>query len=49
MKKGKTEGKEEGISERNIEIAKNMLNKNIDIALISKVTGLSVKDIEDMN
>ena len=46
---GKVEGKAEGISEgkneRNIEIAKNMLNEGIDINIITKCTGLTNEDI----
>ena len=46
---GKAEGKAEGISEgkneRNIEIAKNMLNEGIDINIITKCTGLTNEDI----
>ena len=46
---GKVEGKAEGISEgkneRNIEIAKNMLNEGIDINIIIKCTGLTNEDI----
>ena len=46
---GKAEGKAEGISEgkneRNIEIAKNMLNEGIDINIIIKCTGLTNEDI----
>lgn len=38
----------EGKEQRNIEIAKNMLGKEIDIALISEVTGLSVSEIESL-
>ena len=32
-------------NERNKEIAKNMLNQNIDVNLISNVTGLSIEEI----
>ena len=35
-----------GKQERNIEIAKNMLMKNMDINIISEITGLSVEEIE---
>lgn len=47
-KEGIKEGIEKGSTQRNIEIVKNMLNKNIDITLISEITGLSIKDIEDL-
>ena len=47
---GKVEGKAEGISEgkneRNIEIAKNMLSKSMNIKLISEITGLMEDEIE---
>ena len=32
-------------NERNKEIAKNMFNQNIDVNLISNVTGLSIEEI----
>ena len=40
------EGKIEGISEQNIEIARNALRKNMAIADIVDITGLSYKDVE---
>ena len=36
----------EGVEDRNIEIANNMLSENCEIFLISKVTGLTLEDIE---
>ena len=45
---GRTEGKIEGKNERNIEIAKNMLQENIGLEVISKVTGLSPEEIETL-
>ena len=42
------EGYEQGMSSRNIEIAKNMLKDNIDISIISKYTGLSKEEIEEL-
>lgn len=42
---GKLEGIKEGIEQNKIEIAKNMLKENIDISVISKVTGLTVDEI----
>ena len=44
----RTVGKDEGREERNIEIAKSMLEKKCDISLISEVTGLSIEDIEKL-
>lgn len=40
--------KNQGIEEGKIEIVKNMLKENIDISLISKVTGLSKEEIEKL-
>ena len=45
---GMHEGEVIGISKRNMEIAKNMLNQNMDVNLISNVTGLSIEEIEDL-
>ena len=45
LSQGKAEGKAEGKNERNIEIAKNMLNEGIDINIITKCTGLTNEDI----
>ena len=49
---GKTEGiaigKEQGSNEKAIAIAKNMIKKNLDIDLISDVTGLSKQEIEKL-
>ena len=44
----KEEGREEGLKEKSIEIAKNMLKLNIDINIISQSTGLSVDEIEEL-
>ncbi|MDO6994589.1 Rpn family recombination-promoting nuclease/putative transposase [Brachyspira innocens] len=41
-------GKEEGIKEEKISLAKNMRNKNMDINLISELTGLSIEEIEKL-
>ena len=35
-------------NERNKEIAKNMLNQNMNVNLISNVTGLSIEEIESL-
>ena len=37
-----------GKKERNIEIAKKSLEENIDIKVISKITGLSLEEIENL-
>ena len=44
---GLTEGRTEGREERNIEIAKSMLEKS-DVSYISEVTGLSIEEIEKL-
>ena len=41
-------GKSEGVEERNIEIARNLLKKNMNIQDISDVTGLSLEKIETL-
>ena len=38
-------GREEGIKENQISMAINMKNKNMDIELISELTGLSIEEI----
>ena len=40
------EGKSEGESQNTIKIAKKMLEKQIDIALIMEITGLTKEEIE---
>ena len=45
ISQGKAEGISEGKNERNIEIAKNMLNEGIDINIITKCTGLTNEDV----
>ena len=45
---GKEEGLQEGVSKRNIEIAKNLLKLNVDLNTISKGTGLSVEEIKNL-
>ena len=49
MEKGIKQGIEQGIEKRNIEIAKNMLKEKIEISLISKMTGLSVDTIKELD
>lgn len=48
FEEGIEKGKIEGEENKAISIAKIMKNKNIDIKLISEITGLSVKEIEDL-
>ena len=49
LKEGKEEGLKEGEKKGKIEIAKNMLKEGLDVNLISKLSGLSVKEIEELN
>ncbi|MBQ8218903.1 MAG: hypothetical protein IJZ79_04045, partial [Bacilli bacterium] len=42
-------GFEQGIEQKNIEIAKKMLAKDTDINFISEITGLSIEDINKIN
>ena len=48
FEKGTKEGTQQGIKNRNIEIAKNMIKENIDIDIISKITGLTKEEIEKL-
>ena len=40
--------KEEGVKEKTIEMVKKMLQENIDVSTISRVSGLSKEEIEDI-
>ena len=42
------EAREQGIEQEKIEIAKNMLNSELDISVISECTGLSKEEIESL-
>ncbi len=44
----KEEGIKEGIEQEKYSLAKNMKKENIDINVISKVTGLSIEKIEKL-
>ena len=48
IEKGKLEGIKEGIEKRNYTIAKDMKSKNLDINLISEITGLTLEEIEKL-
>ena len=48
IKNSKEEGFEEGETKKQIEIAKKMLEDNLDVNTISKYTGLSIDEIEKM-
>ncbi len=45
---GREEGKKIGIEETNIKIVKNMLNENLDLSLIERITGLTEEEIKDI-
>ena len=48
LKEGIEQGLELGSNNRSKEIAKNMLNRKLDIELISQVTGLTAEEIENL-
>ena len=48
MLEGEAIGISKGKIEEKLEIAKNMLNQNMDVNLISNVTGLSIEKIEGL-
>ncbi|MEI0445966.1 Rpn family recombination-promoting nuclease/putative transposase [Brachyspira intermedia] len=48
IEEGIKKGKEEGIKENQILTAKNMKKENIDINIISKITGLGIEEIEKL-
>lgn len=45
----KSEGIKEGIKDGILTVVKNMLAKNIDVNLISELTGLSVDEINNID
>ena len=49
VEQGKIEGKIEGINQRSIEIAKNLLNAKVDIETIKLSTGLSSEEINNIS
>ena len=48
-KEGKEEGLKEGAKKKSFDIAKRMLEKGIDIETISELTGLTEKEISELN
>ena len=48
IKEGMKQGVKDGKKIRNIEIAKEMLKENLDLALISKITDLSIDEIKKL-
>ena len=45
---GRTEGKIEGEKSKQLEIAERMLNDKVNLETISKYTGLSIDEIDDL-
>ena len=45
---GKEEGREEGREEEKIEIAENLLERNVDIDIIAESTGLSKEELKNL-
>ena len=43
------EGISQGVEQRNVEIAKNMLKEKLDIATISRMTGLDTTTLEKLS
>jgi predicted transposase/invertase (TIGR01784 family) len=48
IEKGREEGREEGLKHRNLEIAKTMLQKNMDLEEIADITGLTSEEIKKL-
>ena len=46
---GREEGRAEGVKQTSFDIAKRMLEKGIDIGTISELTGLTEKEISELN
>ena len=45
---GKEEGREEGREKEKLEIAENLLKRNVDIDIIVESTGLSKEEVENL-
>ncbi len=48
LKKGRKEGLQKGAEKKAVDIAKTMLSEGLDIQLISKMTGLTEKEIKKL-
>ena len=48
FEQGIEQGIKQGINSRNIEIAKNMIDSKIELNIISKCTGLSKEELENL-
>ena len=49
LKVGREAGRAEGAKQKSFDIAKRMLEKGIDIETISELTGLTDKEISELN
>ena len=49
ISQGIEQGISQGIEQRNVEIAKNMLKEKLDIATISRMTGLDADTLEKLS
>ena len=49
LKVGREEGRAEGAKQKSFDIARRMLEKGIDIETISELTGLTEKEISELN
>lgn len=48
MEKGLAEGMKKGMSQRSLEIARTMLAKGIDAAMVMEITGLSESQLQQL-
>ena len=48
IKEGIKQGIKQGQKQNNLQIAKKMLNKKIDLTTISEITGLSIKELKNL-
>ncbi len=48
IEEGVKQGLEQGAKQRNIEIAKNLIQNGLDNELVSKSTGLSIEEVEEL-
>ena len=49
LKEGREKGRAEGVKQNSFDIAKRMLEKGIDIETISELTGLTEKEISELD
>ena len=49
LEQGLDQGLKQGLEQGKIDTAKKMLEENIDINIISKVTGLTTEEIANLN